>query len=62
MGKVELNINVEYHPEWKTLFLNCDGWDGARIEDVDEKEVYLYVGYYVKKLLTKIKKSGIIES
>ena len=60
MEKVEFNINVEYHPEWKTLFLNCDGWDGARIEDVEEKEVYLYVGYYAKKLLTKIKQYDII--
>ena len=60
MEKVEFNINVEYHPEWKTLFLNCDGWDGARIEDAEEKEVYLYVGYYAKKLLTKIKQYDII--
>lgn len=62
MEKVELNINVEYHPEWKTLFLNCEGWNGGRIEDVEGKDVHVYVGYYVKGLLTKIKKSGIIES
>ena len=62
MEKVEFNINVEYHPEWKTLFLNCDGWNGARIEDVEEKDIQNYVGNYVKNLLTKIKQSGIIES
>ena len=62
MEKVEFNINVEYHPEWKTLFLNCDGWDGERVEDVEEKDIQNYVGDYVKNLLTKIKQSGIIES
>ena len=55
MEKVEFNINVEYHPEWKTLFLNCDGWDGERAEDVEEKDIQNYVGDYVKNLLTKIK-------
>lgn len=62
MEKVEFNINVEYHPEWKTLFLNCDDWDGERVEDVEEKDIQNYVGNYVKNLLTKIKQSGIIES
>lgn len=55
MEKVEFNINVEYHPEWKTLFLNCDDWDGERVEDVEEKDIQNYVGNYVKNLLTKIK-------
>lgn len=55
MKKVEFNINVEYHPEWKTLFLNCDEWDGERVEDVEEKDVHAHVGNYVKNLLTKIK-------
>lgn len=55
MEKVEFNINVEYHPEWKTLFLNCDGWDGERVEDVEEKDIQNYVGNYVKNLLTNTK-------
>ena len=55
MEKVEFNINVEYHPEWKTLFLNCDGWDGERVEDVEEKDIQNFVGKYVKNLLTNTK-------
>ena len=55
MEKVEFNINVEYHPEWKTLFLNCDGWDGERVEDVEEKDIQNFVGNYVKNLLTNTK-------
>lgn len=60
MKTVEFNINVEYHPEWKILFLNCDEWDGERIEDVEEKDVPVHIGNYAKNLLTKNQQYDII--
>jgi hypothetical protein len=53
MKKIEFDINVSYWPEWKILFLNCDEWDGERIEDVEEQDVPIHVGNYAKNLLTK---------